>query len=103
MEIRYFGSADGKSLFIRVSGDCDLYSFRDFFNRIAVKITNGCSKAILDFTGVSYLDSSGVGAIIRIIRLAKEKQIVLKWRGIRGTPRKVLEMSNILPLITEER
>jgi len=104
MEIQYLKSSDGKSLLIKVTGDCDLYSFREFFAGIAGKITNGCfSRTILDLSGVAYLDSSGVGAIIRIIRLAKEKQTSLKFRGIGGTPRKVLDMSNILSLIIEDR
>jgi anti-anti-sigma factor len=70
--------------------------------KLQKKITGGCSKAVLDLNEVNYLDSSGVGAIIKIIRLAKEKQITLTFRGIKGTPRKVLDMSNILSLIIEE-
>ena len=104
MKIQYFKSTDGKSICIKVAGECDLYNFRDFFSGIAGRINAGFySRAILDLSGVTYLDSSGVGAIIRIIKLAKENQIMLTFRGITGTPRKVLDMSNILQLIAEER
>jgi anti-anti-sigma factor len=102
MIIKYFKSLDGKNLKIIASGDCDLYSFRDFYAGIAKILLTGWDKAVLDLNGVAYLDSSGVGAIIRIIRLAREKQIILRFRGIQNTPRKVLEMSNIISLITEE-
>ena len=102
MTIKYFKSTDEKNLDIKITGDCDLYSVRDFYSGIEKILLTGCEKAILDMNGVAYLDSSGVGAIIRIIRLTKEKQIILRFRGIQKTPRKVLEMSNILSLITEE-
>ncbi|MCL1813196.1 MAG: STAS domain-containing protein [Treponema sp.] len=102
MTIEYFMSTDGKNTEIKIAGDCDMYSVREFYSSIEKILLTGCDKAILDLNGVDYLDSSGVGAIIRIIRLAKEKQITLRFRGIQNTPRKVLEMSNILSLITEE-
>jgi len=102
MKIQYLKNADEKNLLIKATGDCDMYSSHDFFTGITAKLTDGCSKAVLDLNEVTYLDSSGVGAIIRIIRLAKEKQIILTFRGIKGTPRKVLDMSNILSLIVEE-
>jgi len=102
MKIKYHEKAEEKSLLAKISGDCDLYSSHDFYTGISAKMTKGCNKALLDLSGVAYLDSSGVGSIIRIIKLAKEKQITLKFRGIAGTPRKVLEMSNILSLIVEE-
>ena len=103
MEIQYHKSTDEKNLLVKAAGECDMYNFREFLAGIAGKMTNGLGNMILDLSCVTYLDSSGVGAIIRIIRLAKEKQILLKFRGITGTPRKVLDMSNILSLIEEER
>jgi len=101
VEIQCQRNSDGKNLLIKVIGDCDLFSTGEFYNGIAGKITDGCGEAVLDLSGVAYLDSSGVGAIIRIIKLAKEKQITLKFKGITGTPRRVLNMSNILSLIVE--
>ncbi|MDR2701702.1 MAG: STAS domain-containing protein [Spirochaetaceae bacterium] len=89
-------------LLAKVTGDCDLYSSRELYAGVTGKMKDGFNRAVLDLSGVAYLDSSGVGAIIRIIKLAKENQITLRFRGIAGTPRKVLEMSNILSLIVEE-
>ena len=102
MKINYLeNSADG-SLLIKVAGDCDMYSAQEFFTGVTGKIKENLISVSLDFSGVIYLDSSGVGAIIRIIKFSKEKKVDLKFRGITGTPRKVLRMSNILTLIKEE-
>ena len=102
MEIQYLENKNKQSLFIKISGDCDMYSAREFFNEIIAKVNSAYCSIHLDFSDVIYLDSSGVGAIIRIIKHSKEKNIDLKFHGITGTPRKVLKMSNILTLISEE-
>ena len=102
MDIEYLENDGKKSLLIKVSGDCDMYSAQNFFISVTTKINSGYISIYLDFSNVIYLDSSGVGAIIRIIRLSREKNVNLKFRGITGMPRKVLKMSNILTLISEE-
>ena len=102
MKINYVENSADKSLFVTVAGDCDMYSAQEFFTGVTGKMGRGFVSVSLDFSEVIYLDSSGVGAIIRIIKYSKEKNIDLKFRGITGTPRKVLRMSNILTLITEE-
>ncbi len=56
----------------------------------------------LDFTEVPYLDSSGVGAIIKLLQKARAAGRSLTFSGISGTPRKVLAMANILPLLKEK-
>jgi len=102
MEYQYLENKNKQSLFIKFSGDCDMYSAREFLNEVIAKINEAYYSIHLDFSDVIYLDSSGVGAIIRIIKHSKEKKIDLKFRGISGTPRRVLKMSNILTLISEE-
>jgi anti-anti-sigma factor len=103
MDAQYLENAAVKSLRVTVSGDCDMYNVPEFFTALLEKMRRGYLSVVLDFGGVIYLDSSGVGMIIKLIRYAKEKKVDLKFRGIRGMPRKVLRMSNILSLITEEQ
>ena len=102
MDIQYSTNSSDRSLLVKISGDCDMYNVKDFYNGVTEKMSPGCLNLCIDFSDVIYLDSSGVGAIIKILRLSKEKEINLKFRGITGTPRKILRMSNILGLIVEE-
>jgi len=102
MDIQYLENSAQRSLLVKVSGDCDMYNAQEFFLGVTEKMNSGFSIIYLDFSGVIYLDSSGVGAIIKILKQSKEKMVDLKFRGINGTPRKVLKMSNILTLIKEE-
>ena len=102
MEFQYSENTGNKSMLISVVGDCDMYNAREFLNNVTEKINSGFISVYIDFSGIIYLDSSGVGAIIKIIQLSKEKKVSLKFRGITGTPRRILKMSNILTIINED-
>lgn len=86
---------------MKLQGDLDLYGAPGFF-RVAKALLDESTQGMhLDFSGVGYLDSSGVGVIIRLLQSARAGRMRLTFSGIRGTPRKVLSMSNILPLLIE--
>jgi anti-sigma B factor antagonist len=102
MDIQFLESGNAGSFLARISGDCDLYNAQHLFADITEKMNGGCRTACLDFSGVSYLDSSGVWAVIRIIQHSKLKNIDLSFRGITGTVRKVMRLSNILSIIKED-
>lgn len=88
---------------IRLSGDLDLYNAPRFSMFVLQKIETGWSRILLDLHGVKYLDSTGAGSIIRIAQALRKKGTKLRYRGLGGSPRRVLEMANILPLLEEIR
>jgi anti-sigma B factor antagonist len=92
---------DGFSL-VTVAGDFDLYSAPAFGREMLSSIADGASRLRLDLTGVDYLDSTGVGALIRILQAAKKTGCELRFTGIRGSPRKVLKMCSVLTLMRED-
>jgi anti-anti-sigma factor len=83
-------------------GDCDLYAAPPFAAAMRERIVAGSRKIRLDLEGVDYLDSTGVGAIIRILQEARKIGGEIRFRGVGGSPRKVLKMSNILSLMKED-
>jgi anti-sigma B factor antagonist len=87
---------------IKVSGDLDLYSAPDLLKKTMDILQQNIKHLHIDLSRISYLDSSGVGTIIKTLQAAKTKSIRLTFSGIQGTPRKVLSMANILPILTED-
>lgn len=87
---------------IKVSGDLDLYSAPDLLKKTMDILQQNIKHLHIDLSRISYLDSSGVGTIIKTLQAAKAKSIRLTFSGIQGTPRKVLSMANILPILTED-
>jgi anti-sigma B factor antagonist len=87
---------------IRIEGDCDLYGAPRFATELLDKIAGGARRLRLDFAGVGYLDSTGVGAIIRLLQAVKKAGGELRFKGIGGSPRRVLKMTGILRLMRED-
>lgn len=87
---------------VLLKGDCDLYSAPRMRNAIVARIRGGMTKLRLDFAGVAYLDSTGVGAIIQILQAMKAVSGEVVFRGITGAPRRVLEMSQVLRIMRQE-
>jgi anti-anti-sigma factor len=82
-----------------VKGEIDLYSFLPFVENILAAIHDGKTRILVDCTELVYLDSSGVGGIIRLSQEARRNNVKLAFKGLSGTPLKVLSMSHILSIL----
>jgi anti-anti-sigma factor len=102
MEIRFIENRENNSLTSKISGDCDLYNAQHLYADMMGKMNGGYRSVCVDFSGVPYMDSSGIWAVIRIVQYSKSKNIDLTFRGITGMVRKVMALSNILSLIKED-
>lgn len=91
----------GRTL-VRMIGDCDLYNAPRFKTAILERLEAGDRRMLFDMSGLRYLDSTGVGAIIAILQTSKKCGGEIVFRGVSGSPRRVLEISSILPLMKLE-
>lgn len=82
-----------------LSGEIDLYSATELWRILSAVLNTGRKDLILDFEKVEYLDSSGVGVIINLLQTLKKQNGRLLVAGLKGMPRQVLEMSNIISLL----
>jgi anti-anti-sigma factor len=84
---------------IEIDGEVDMYTFGDLQNIAFAEIDRPRAKILLDFSHVEYLDSSGVGCVIRILQRAKLHNTRIAACGLNGTPLKVLQLSHVLSLL----
>ncbi len=91
---------DGGAL-VHLRGNCDLYSAPKFKASILERIEAGASRILIDMSEIDYLDSTGVGAIISILQAARRAGGEVRFQGLRGSPRRLLERTSILPLMKE--
>ena len=89
------------SVVVHLRGDCDLYSAPRLKVAILKKIEAGVKRILFDMADLRYLDSSGVGVIICLLQAAKRVGGEVRFRGLAGAPRRVLERTNLLPIIKE--
>ena len=87
---------------LQVEGDLDLYTAVDFQNKAYGLLQKSIPGLVVDFGGVDYLDSSGVGALIRILQKAKTLGRRVVVRGLHGSPLQVLKLCNLYEILTLE-
>lgn len=89
-----------KGIIIAVlSGDFDLYSAPSARDVILKHAATEGHRLLVDLSDVKYMDSSGIGTLIRLLQHTREKKGRLVFAGLQPSPHKVLDMANILPLL----
>jgi len=86
---------------VRLQGDCDLYSAPKFKASMLKRIDEGVRRILIDMSEIRYLDSTGVGAIISILQAVKRVGGEIRFQGLNGAPRRLLERTSILPIMKE--
>jgi anti-sigma B factor antagonist len=86
-------------LLITVKGEVDLFSASDFARQSIERIASKPMEVIIDFENVLYLDSSGTGALIRIIKICKMHKVPVCALGLKPGPRRVLAMVNLFDIL----
>ena len=79
---------------VTVSGEVDLATSPDLDAAVIAGLESGTNSVIIDLTDVSFMDSSGLGVIVRALKRCREAEIeldlvitndrVLKVFGITG-------------------
>lgn len=92
-----------KQLTIALCGEIDHHGARTVLRSIAEKIDQFMPKfCILDFKGVTFMDSSGIAVVIHTYRRMQELNGTLKLRRISAQPMKVMEAAGLHRLVAME-
>jgi anti-anti-sigma factor len=97
-------SHDGFRL-VRVSGEIDLSNVRELADAIGAEVPHDVPAVVVDLSGTTYLDSTGIAMIFRLNeRLANGRQ-ELRLLVPPGSPiRAVLDLTNVpaaIPVLDE--
>lgn len=89
-----------KKLIVHMLGELDHHSAEEVRNKIDDRVDRaGITKVILDFSGVTFMDSSGIGVVIgRYKRLTTKKGDVCVT-NVKGAVNKVFELSGLYKII----
>jgi len=99
MEATLFTGPVPGSAGIAFSGEMDLYNYQLFNEKVSEQLAANPNALMIDMQQITYLDSSGVGCIIRLVQTCKERKVKLLFCGLHGMPLRVLFMCNIAPLL----
>ena len=100
-EIEIVTSDDATRAVLTVGGEVDVGSAHEIDAVVAV--VAGWSETrdvVLDLANVSFIDSSGIAALLRCRQELDKANIGLSVVGVRGLPLTVLEITGVLPYLS---
>lgn len=86
----------GELLFARLYGELDHHSvqpLREEIDRMALQ--NQPKEVILDFAGVIFMDSSGIGLVMGRYKLAQELGAGLRLCGLTASTKRVMQIAGM--------
>jgi len=78
---------------VNVTGDVDLGSAHDFEAHLLAAFAETDGRVVLDLGGVTFMDSAGIGSLVRAQRRAGSG---LRIRAMHRSVRRVLELASLL-------
>ncbi|AHC16548.1 STAS domain-containing protein [Salinispira pacifica] len=82
-------------LLVELQEEIDLFhanKLKLYFNKI---FESSHKKIVLNFQEVTYIDSSGIGALLNIFKESKKREIKILFTNIHGSVKKVIELTKL--------
>ncbi len=77
------------------TGDVDLYSSPDLREKLLGEMKSGAPHVLINMSGVTYIDSSGIATLVEGLQLSREKKTHFGLFGLRSNARSVLELARL--------
>lgn len=91
-----------KTLIVTLLGELDHHSSEEVRNKIDYRLDNDdITKLILNFSGVTFMDSSGIGVVIGRYKKLAMKNGSLFVVSVSNRVKKIFELSGIYKIIKE--
>lgn len=100
MHIKF--SLEAQCLIVEMHGELDHHSAESARIKIDNKIEEyGVNKVVFDFTGVNFMDSSGIGVIIGRYKKLKDYDGKVAVVNLKPQIRKIFELSGLFKILNE--
>lgn len=91
---------DGRCLTLRLVGELDHAAAQTVMPGIEDAVEEYLPRrCVLDLTGVSFMDSSGIAVILKTERLLRQTGGVLALSGVPGQVRRVLDVAGLTKIV----
>lgn len=87
--------SNGGAYIIDISGEMDLYNAFRLNELVNKMIEKKVTLFVVNFEKVAYIDSSGIGTLIKIYSMMKKKGLRFTLAGVHGSVKKVIELTKL--------
>lgn len=85
-----------------VSGELDIATVDELSAAARTALETTASTLVLDFGGVTFVDSTGLGALVRLRKEAEQRGLRLRLEGVRPEVRRVLDLTGLSEIFPDE-
>lgn len=85
---------------LQLNGSLDIYTSLDLKTKIEETVETYQKALIIDLTNVEYVDSSGIGTLIKGLNITKEKDVAFAIVGVQPSIEKVFKVAGLLSFFT---
>lgn len=86
---------EGKSPIIQLFGELDIHASQEFKKDVVNILEEYNDDICLDFTDLDYIDSTGLGALISILKVAQEKGKKVYLKEVNERIRKLFKITQL--------
>jgi anti-sigma B factor antagonist len=79
----------------QVSGELDASNARELLDAIDREAAAGATRIVLSLAKLDYIDSSGLGALVKCLKNARSRGGDVKLSGLKPEVKKVLELTRL--------
>ena len=99
--MNYTSLLQDKRLTLLLSGEIDHHTAREIMEAVNKKLETYLPRScVLDFGGVTFMDSSGIAIVIHCLRAMRELDGTLQLKNVPAQPMKVLRAAGIQRLVS---
>jgi len=92
--IRWLGP-DGKTAVIEANDDIDMHRSNDFQRELLDVLAEDPSQIVVDLSAVSYMDSSGVASLVKLLSRCSRQKVRLKLACMTPRVRSIFEITKL--------
>jgi anti-sigma B factor antagonist len=85
---------------IDCTGEVDLYSSTSLREALVKELNSQVSSVLINMTGISYVDSSGIATLLEGLQLSKKTQKRFGLYGLQKNARSVLRLARLDTIFT---
>ena len=86
---------DGKTAVVEVAGEIDLNCSNEFQGDLLKVLDRRPDRLVIDLTNVTYMDSSGIASLVKLLSRTRKSGVTLRLAGMRDRVRSVFEITRL--------
>lgn len=99
--LKYLQEADGLNLKVSLSGDLDIES-TELVEEVLIPDMENFMNVNIDFADVAFVDSSGMGLLMNMVRTLSDKGAKVTVRNVREEVMEIFELLQLPKILGDE-